>query len=74
MLLVVLILLAGPFFASFFYCQSLCSGLPRKRWAIGGFFFGPLLWPLFSMKKRMLAHQYYALINAQGIKLARLHA
>lgn len=37
----------------FFYCQALMSGLGRKRWAFAGFMFGPLIWPMFQMKKRM---------------------
>jgi len=37
----------------FFYCQALSGGLGRKRWAFGGLLFGPVLWPMFCMKKRM---------------------
>ncbi|MDC1255965.1 hypothetical protein N8Z89_00190 [bacterium] len=50
LLLVVLIALVC---SSFFYCQALKSGLGRKRWAFAGFMFGPFVWPMFCMKKRM---------------------
>jgi hypothetical protein len=47
------------FFAAFFYCQALMGGLGLKRWAFAGFMFGPLIWPMFSMKKRMkVARQF----------------
>ena len=29
------------------------SGLGRKRWAFAGLLFGPFVWPMFCMKKRM---------------------
>jgi hypothetical protein len=43
----------GLLFSLFFYCQALSSGLGRKRWACAGFVFGPFVWPMFCMKKRM---------------------
>lgn len=35
------------------------SGLGRKRWAFAGMFFGPLIWPMFSMKKRMKIYRQF---------------
>jgi len=43
----------------FFYCQALMSGLGRKRWAVAGCLFGPLVWPMFQMKKRMKIVQLF---------------
>ena len=37
----------------FFYCQALITGFGRKRWTVAGIVFGPLVWPMFAMKKRM---------------------
>lgn len=37
----------------FFYCQALMSGLNSIRWGIAGIFLGPVVWPMFCMKKRM---------------------
>lgn len=45
----------------FFYCQALMSGLGRRRWAFAGVVFGPLLWPMFCMKKRMKHYQSFGL-------------
>jgi len=45
--------------ASFFYCQALKSGLGRKRWAFAGLFFGPFVWPMFCMKKRMKINKLF---------------
>ncbi|WP_206484622.1 hypothetical protein [Thalassotalea sp. G2M2-11] len=46
-------------FSIFFYCQALTSGLGRKRWAVAGLVFGPLIWPMFCMKKRMKVNQMF---------------
>jgi len=46
-------------FATFFYCQALSSGLGRKRWAFAGFIFGPFVWPMFCMKKRMKVNKLF---------------
>ena len=45
----------------FFYCQALVSGFGRKRWTIAGVVFGPLLWPIFVMKKRMQVNRLFGL-------------
>jgi len=39
--------------AVFFYCQALKSGLGYKRWTLAGMVFGPFIWPMFCMQKRM---------------------
>jgi len=46
-------------FGLFFYCISLCSGLPRKRWTVAGLLLGPLVWPMFVMDKRMRINKSY---------------
>ncbi|NQY63646.1 MAG: hypothetical protein HRT38_07895 [Alteromonadaceae bacterium] len=46
-------------FSLFFYCQALSSGLGRKRWACAGFLFGPFVWPMFCMKKRMKVNKLF---------------
>ena len=43
----------------FFYCQALRSGLGLKRWACAGLVFGPLVWPMFCMEKRMKVNQLF---------------
>ena len=43
----------------FFYCQALVSGFGRKRWTMAGVLFGPLVWPMFAMKKRMQLNQLF---------------
>ena len=45
--------------AVFFYCQAFKSGLGRKRWAVAGFIFGPFIWPMFSMTKRMMIYKLF---------------
>jgi len=37
----------------FFYCHALIAGFALKRWVMAGIIFGPLIWPMFAMKKRM---------------------
>jgi hypothetical protein len=41
----------------FFYIQALITGFGRKRWTVAGLIFGPLIWPMFMMKKRMKLNQ-----------------
>jgi hypothetical protein len=43
----------------FFYCQALKSGMGQKRWACAGLMFGPFIWPMFCMKKRMKCYQLF---------------
>ena len=43
----------------FFYCQALVIGFGRKRWTMAGAVFGPLIWPMFVMKKRMQQHRLF---------------
>jgi len=45
----------------FFYCQALVSGFGRKRWTLAGIVFGPLVWPMFLMKKRMQVNRLFGL-------------
>ena len=46
-------------FSSFFYCQAISHGLGAKRWATAGLVFGPLVWPMFCMKKRVKVYQRF---------------
>ncbi|MBA6292609.1 hypothetical protein H4J58_09790 [Colwellia sp. MB3u-70] len=46
-------------FSMFFYCQAISSGLGIKRWAIAGLMFGPFVWPMFCMKKRVKIYQRF---------------
>jgi hypothetical protein len=43
----------------FFYCQALVTGFGCKRWTVGGILFGPLIWPMFAMKKRMQLNRLF---------------
>lgn len=43
----------------FFYCQAVITGFGRKRWTVAGIVFGPLIWPMFNMKKRMLLNRLF---------------
>lgn len=45
----------------FFYCQATMSGLGRKRWAFAGMCFGPLIWPMFNMKKRVKVYRKFGM-------------
>ncbi|WP_199608833.1 hypothetical protein [Flocculibacter collagenilyticus] len=50
MLFVVLALLLSSLY---FYVQAFKSGLCQKKWAIAGLVFGPILLPMFSIKKQV---------------------
>jgi len=56
---VLLLVIIAVVFSLFFYCQALSSGLGRKRWAFAGLMFGPLIWPMFCMKKRMKVNRLF---------------
>ncbi|TPH17942.1 hypothetical protein EPA86_03490 [Litorilituus lipolyticus] len=45
----------------FFYFQATFSGLGRKRWALAGLMFGPLAWPMFTMKKRVQSARFISI-------------
>lgn len=59
--MLLLISLIGVFCAAFFYCQALKNGLGLKRWTLAGLVFGPLVWPMFCMKKRMKINKLFGL-------------
>ncbi|TKB44076.1 hypothetical protein [Thalassotalea mangrovi] len=55
LLFLVISLLSGLFF----YCQAVKSGLGYKRWTAAGLIFGPLVWPMFTMQKRMVIYRQH---------------
>jgi hypothetical protein len=54
-----LITVLGMVFSVFFYCQAVSSGLGAKRWAMAGLMFGPFIWPMFCMNKRLKTYQRF---------------
>ena len=58
-MLLLLMLLVSVVCGVFFYCQALVSGMGRKRWTMAGIVFGPLVWPMFAMKKRMRLNRLF---------------
>lgn len=58
-IMLLLVVLIAVVCSIFFYCQALSNGLGRKRWAFAGFMFGPLVWPMFCMKKRMKVNRLF---------------
>jgi len=56
---VLLIAILAAVFSLFFYCQAISSGLGAKRWATAGFMFGPFVWPMFCMKKRLTVYRRF---------------
>ncbi len=59
--MLLLLLLVSLVSGIFFYCQALSSGLGRRRWTVGGLIFGPVLWPMFCMQKRMKLNKAFGL-------------
>ena len=59
--MLLLLCLVSFFCALFFYCQALKSGLGLKRWTFAGMIFGPFIWPMFCMKKRMKINRMFGL-------------
>ena len=58
-MIVFLFVFLAVVFSVFFYCQAISSGLGAKRWATAGLVFGPFLWPMFCMKKRVKTYQRF---------------
>lgn len=40
--------------AAYFYTQALKNAMGAKRWGMLALFFGPLLWPMFNIHRRLL--------------------
>jgi|TARA_B110000014_G_scaffold256167_1_gene238922 hypothetical protein len=59
MLLLVALFCTSALGGLFFYCQAVITGFGRKRWTLAGILFGPFIWPMFSMKKRMRSNQLF---------------
>ncbi len=64
--MLLLVVLISVLSSCFFYYQAMMSGLGRKRWAFAGMCFGPLIWPMFNMKKRV---KVYRKFGVQGLIL-----
>jgi len=58
-MILLLVITLGVVFSLFFYCQAISSGLGAKRWATAGLMFGPFVWPMFCMKKRVKQYQRF---------------
>jgi hypothetical protein len=58
-----LIIVLSLLFAGFYYCQAIKNGMSRRRWAVIGFIFGPLAWPLFCMQTRIKITQRFGVNN-----------
>lgn len=56
-----LLFVVAVFFAVFFYWQAFKSGMGLKRWATAGFIFGPLVWPMFCIEKRMKLYKAFGI-------------
>ncbi len=61
LLLVLFVVCVSAICGMFFYCQALITGFGCKRWTIAGLVFGPLIWPMFAMKKRMKLNRLFGL-------------
>ena len=59
LLLVLLLVFFSVISGVFFYCQALMIGFGCKRWTMAGLLFGPLIWPMFAMKKRMQLNRLF---------------
>ncbi|MDX2366888.1 MAG: hypothetical protein QNK36_00495 [Colwellia sp.] len=59
LLLVLLLVCFSVINGVFFYCQALVIGFGCKRWTVAGLLFGPLIWPMFAMKKRMQLNRLF---------------
>jgi hypothetical protein len=59
LLLVLLVCCFSIFSGVFFYCQALLTGFGCKRWTLAGLLFGPFIWPMFAMKKRMQLNRLF---------------
>lgn len=57
--LMLLVVIFSVICGAFFYCQALATGFGRKRWTVAGIVFGPLVWPMFAMKKRMQLNRLF---------------
>lgn len=40
-----------------FYVEALKAGMEPRKWALGGLMLGPMLFPLFNMKRYLLWRQ-----------------
>ncbi|MBU2977365.1 hypothetical protein KO501_03900 [Alteromonas sp. C1M14] len=40
-----------------FYVEAFKAGMNPRKWALGGLVFGPMLFPLFNMKRYLLWRQ-----------------
>ncbi len=63
MVLVILAFMLLVVSAVAFYVAAFEAGMNAKRWAIAGFLLGPVLFPLFNMKRYLLWRQIVGFRN-----------
>ncbi|MBU3022403.1 hypothetical protein KO518_11370 [Aestuariibacter sp. A3R04] len=54
---VVLLFLVFSLCALLFYVEAMRCGMNAKKWALAGLVFGPVLFPMFNMKRYLLWRQ-----------------
>jgi hypothetical protein len=63
MLILVVMGLTSLLSGLFYYCQAFKYGLGVKRWLLAGLCFGPVVWPMFCMTRRMHIYRRFGMNN-----------
>ncbi|MBU2881587.1 hypothetical protein KO525_17405 [Psychrosphaera sp. B3R10] len=51
---VLLMMVAVVCFSVYLSIEAMKNGMCEKRWFVAGMCFGPVVWPMFNVKKQML--------------------
>lgn len=57
-MLVLLIMIMVFCFAVFVAIEAMKNGMSEKSWFIAGMCFGPIIWPMFNVKRKMALLKY----------------
>ncbi|WP_299266651.1 hypothetical protein [uncultured Psychrosphaera sp.] len=57
-MLVLLIMLTVFGFAVYVAIEAMKNGMSEKNWFIAGMCFGPIIWPMFNVKRKMALLKY----------------
>lgn len=60
----ILAIVIGVISSLLFYVESFKSGLSAKKWALAGFFLGPMILPLFTISRRVALRQAIGFENS----------
>lgn len=67
-MLILLLMVIVVCFSIYLAIEAMKNGMCEKRWFVAAMCFGPVVWPMFNVKKQMLLRKQQG-INGASLRL-----